>query len=112
GVVADRRITDAAQAANPIDALRQRAVDYAPGDTDLAWTRITPWRTLVAGVFDATEASPTKITITASEKDPSAALLSGWLTARLGIRPQLSPTSTTTMRGLAIELSDGGKVEI
>ena len=49
GVVADRRITDAAQAADPVAALRQRAEDYAPGDTDLAWTRITPWRTLVAG---------------------------------------------------------------
>ena len=46
GVVADRRITDVAQAADPVAALRQRAEDYAPGDTDLAWTRITPWRTL------------------------------------------------------------------
>ena len=35
----------AAQAADPVAALRQRADDYAPGDTDLAWTRITPWRT-------------------------------------------------------------------
>ena len=44
GVVADRRITDIAQAADPVAALRQRAEDYAPGDTDLAWTRTTPWR--------------------------------------------------------------------
>ena len=44
-----------AQAADPVAALRQRAEDYAPGDTDLAWTRITPWRTLVAGAFDTTE---------------------------------------------------------
>ena len=29
--------------------------DYAPGDTDLAWTRITPWRTLVASAFDTTD---------------------------------------------------------
>jgi hypothetical protein len=28
--------------------LRARAEDYAPGDTDLSWTRITHWRTLVA----------------------------------------------------------------
>ena len=55
GVVADRRITDVAQSADPVAALRQRAGDYAPGDTDLAWTRITPWRTLVARAFDTTE---------------------------------------------------------
>src|SRR3954453_18616343 len=52
GVVADRRGTDAKQAGHPGAGLRQRAADYAPGDTDLAWTRITPWRTLVASAFD------------------------------------------------------------
>src|SRR6476469_8168675 len=41
GVVSERRITDSAQAPDPVAALRQRAVDYAPGDTDLTWTRIT-----------------------------------------------------------------------
>ena len=41
GVLADRRISDAAIAPAPLDALRQRAEDYAPGDTDLAWARIT-----------------------------------------------------------------------
>src|SRR6266542_3163797 len=54
GVVADRRITDCLQADDRMLALRMRAEDYAPGDTDLAWTRITPWRTLVASAFDAT----------------------------------------------------------
>ena len=53
GVVADRRITDAAQAADPLAALQQRAEDYAPGDTDLAWTRITPWRSLLASALDS-----------------------------------------------------------
>ena len=52
GVLAERRITDAAQAADPVAALRQRAEDYAPGDTDLAWTRTTPWRSLLAGALD------------------------------------------------------------
>ena len=33
----------------------QRADDYAPGDTDLAWTRTTPWRTLIAGAFDTAD---------------------------------------------------------
>lgn len=36
GVVAERRITDSAQAPDPVAALHRRAVDYAAGDTDLA----------------------------------------------------------------------------
>ncbi|WP_416903285.1 glucose-6-phosphate dehydrogenase assembly protein OpcA [Micromonospora echinospora] len=88
GVVADRRITDAAQAADPIEALRQRARDYAPGDTDLAWTRITPWRTLVAGAFDTTQAEVTEATVLAPRTDPTAALMCGWLGSRLGIEPR------------------------
>ncbi|WP_433386522.1 glucose-6-phosphate dehydrogenase assembly protein OpcA [Micromonospora sp. KLBMP9576] len=87
GVVADRRITDSAQAADPVEALRQRARDYAPGDTDLAWTRITPWRTLVAGAFDATQAEVTEARVVAPPTDPTAALMQGWLAARLGITP-------------------------
>jgi glucose-6-phosphate dehydrogenase assembly protein OpcA len=93
GVVADRRVTDSAQAVDPVAALRQRAADYAPGDTDLAWTRITPWRTLVAGAFDTLEARVTGATVVAPEHDPTAALMRGWLAARLGINPKAEPTT-------------------
>ena len=92
GVVADRRITDSAQSPDPVAALRQRAIDYAPGDTDLTWTRITLWRTLVAGAFDTTEARVVGATIMAPTKDPTAALMSGWLQSRLGIQPELQPS--------------------
>lgn len=93
GVVADRRITDAAQAPDPILALRQRALDYAPGDTDLAWTRITPWRTLVAAAFDTLEAKVVGAAVVAPEKDPTAKLMRGWLATRLGVTPEAVPTS-------------------
>jgi glucose-6-phosphate dehydrogenase assembly protein OpcA len=104
GVVADRRITDAAQAAEPVAALRCRADDYAPGDTDLAWTRITPWRTLVAGAFDVSEARVTGARIVAPTTDPTAALMSGWLAARLGVSPVIEPT-TEFSRMRLVELS-------
>src|ERR671916_372599 len=93
GVVADRRITDCAQSHDRIAALRQRANDYAPGDTDLAWTRITPWRTLLAGAFDTLDTKVVGATIVAPATDPTAALMIGWLASRLGIRPKLEPTS-------------------
>ena len=31
---------------------RSAATSYAPGDTDLSWTRITPWRALLAAALD------------------------------------------------------------
>ncbi|NJC70416.1 glucose-6-phosphate dehydrogenase assembly protein OpcA [Planosporangium thailandense] len=112
GVVAERRITDTLQCDDPLLALRTRADDYAPGDTDLAWTRITPWRTLVASVFDASHTLPTTITIEASEKDPSALLMSGWLHSRLGVEPELLPVPGAHMQGLTMQMRDGGTVKI
>jgi glucose-6-phosphate dehydrogenase assembly protein OpcA len=108
GVVADRRITDSAQADDPIAALRQRAADYAPGDTDLAWTRITPWRTLVAGAFDTTQTRVTAAMVEASRTDPTAALMSGWLRARLGIEPErYEVDDAPLMRSVGLRCANG-----
>ncbi|SDZ10569.1 glucose-6-phosphate dehydrogenase assembly protein OpcA [Micromonospora pattaloongensis] len=111
GVVADRRITDSAQAADPVAALRQRAIDYAPGDTDLAWTRITPWRTLVTGAFDTAEARIVGATVVAPRSDPTAALMTSWLAARLGIRPEWQETTEfPRMRAVELRCANGDQV--
>ena len=113
GVVADRRITDCAQAVDPIEALRERARDYSPGDTDLAWTRITPWRTLVAGAFDTTEARVTEATVVAPRRDPTAALMQGWLAARLGIQPQWQHTDDhPRMRQVQLRCANGDELTL
>jgi glucose-6-phosphate dehydrogenase assembly protein OpcA len=85
-VLASRRVTDSSTAEDPMVALRKRSKDYAPGDTDLAWTRTTPWRALLASGFDDLAAVPTSAEIWAEAGNPSAALLGGWLTSRLGIK--------------------------
>lgn len=113
GVVADRRITDSAQAADPIAALRQRARDYAPGDSDLAWTRITPWRTLVAGAFDTAQAKVTEATVVAPRTDPTAALMRGWLAARLDIDPVREPTDQfPRMREVQLRCANGDELTL
>ncbi len=113
GVVAERRITDSAQAPDPVAALRRRAEDYAPGDTDLTWTRITLWRTLVAGAFDTTDAKVTGATVTAPVKDPTAALMMGWLKSRLGIEPRLDATDEfPRMRAVQLETATGECVKV
>jgi glucose-6-phosphate dehydrogenase assembly protein OpcA len=92
GVLANRRITDCAQAQDPLAALHRRAEDFAPGDTDLAWTRTTPWRALLASALDATDARPNAASVGAEAGNPSAALLAGWLTSRLGLPASVEDT--------------------
>ena len=70
-------------------ALRTRADDFAPGDTDLAWTRATSWRAILASSVDAVagrRGEPVHVTGGRIEGDPdnaTAQLLAGWLSARL-----------------------------
>ncbi len=88
GVFADRRITESERGADPMAALRQRAVDYAPGDTDLAWAGVTGWRSLIAAAFDSLASLPTSVVVTGAEA-PSAALLVGWLRTKLSVPVEL-----------------------
>ncbi|MET7423851.1 glucose-6-phosphate dehydrogenase assembly protein OpcA [Dactylosporangium sp. NPDC005555] len=112
GVVADRRITDSSQAADPVGNLRTRADDYVPGDTDLAWSRITPWRTLLAGAFDATTVGVKAVEIVAPDTDPTGPLLGGWLEARLGVHPTRRSGSGKIMEAVHLELADGSTMSL
>ena len=77
GVLANRRVTDCAQAPDPLAALRGRASDFASGDTDLSWSRCTPWRSLLASALDGVEGEAVSASVVAEEGNPSAALLAG-----------------------------------
>ncbi|GIH77081.1 glucose-6-phosphate dehydrogenase assembly protein OpcA [Planobispora longispora] len=84
GVLAQRRIVDARPAAEPVKAIAGRARSYVPGDTDLAWTRLTPWRSLLAAAFDQPVGKVKKGVVEAAAGHPSAPLLAAWLGERLG----------------------------
>jgi glucose-6-phosphate dehydrogenase assembly protein OpcA len=90
GALAQRRITDAAQAPDPPAALARLAEAYRPGDTDLSWTRITPWRSLLAAALDQQHGEVTAVQIEAAPGNPSAVLLGSWLAERLGVRSGLT----------------------
>ncbi|MCW2743056.1 MAG: opcA [Blastococcus sp.] len=89
-VFADRRITDSSIATDALAALRTRATDYAPGDTDLAWTRTTSWRAILASTLDSVSGrrgEPVQIRggrIEGDAANPSAQLLAGWISSRCG----------------------------
>lgn len=80
---AQRRITDAATADHPLAELRQRAMGYQPGDTDLTWSRLTPLRSTLASTLDRPSSEIVGGTVTAHQSNPSAALLTIWLSMRL-----------------------------
>jgi glucose-6-phosphate dehydrogenase assembly protein OpcA len=94
GVFADRRVTDVARCPDPLAGLRQRAVDFALGDTDLAWARLTPWRTLLAAAFDSLGERPRSATVVAGRGNPSSFLFAGWLRSRLRIPVAVDETGT------------------
>lgn len=84
GSMAQRRITDAATAKSPRTALKTRARTYASGDTDLAWTRITLWRGLLAAALDQPPYEPVlEATVTGASDSPSTDLLAAWLAETL-----------------------------
>jgi glucose-6-phosphate dehydrogenase assembly protein OpcA len=100
-VIADRRITDSSISEDSLAALRTRAEDFAAGDTDLAWTRCTSWRAILASTLDSVSGrrgEPVRVLsgkIEGDASNASARLLGGWLSSRCG-----SP----------IEVEDGGRV--
>ncbi|MGQ0465430.1 MAG: glucose-6-phosphate dehydrogenase assembly protein OpcA [Sporichthyaceae bacterium] len=80
-----RRITDLAQASDPMAMLRERAAGYRDGDTDLSWARLTGWRSYLASAFDQRNTRPSVGHVAAEANSPSAELLALWLENRLGI---------------------------
>ncbi|MCM3554471.1 glucose-6-phosphate dehydrogenase assembly protein OpcA [Janibacter melonis] len=84
GAMAQRRITDVAQLESIGPALKTLARSYSPGDTDLAWSRVTLWRGLLASALDRAPFEPvTSATVTGAADSPSTDLLAGWLQHRL-----------------------------
>ncbi len=85
GRLAQRRITDALRAPDPVRDLLERVAHYRPGDTDLTWTRLTPWRSLLASAMDQPCGWVTAAEVTAEADYPSAELLAAWLSERLEV---------------------------
>lgn len=86
GAMAQRRITDVTATDDPLATLRSLAPGYAPGDTDLAWARVTLWRGLLAATLD--EPPHDRIGaawVTGSPGRPSVYMLAAWLAHTLGV---------------------------
>jgi glucose-6-phosphate dehydrogenase assembly protein OpcA len=84
GQLALRRITDATNGKDPLAAIKSRLTGYTPGDTDLAWSRITYWRALLASAIDQPPHEPiTSALVSGLETEPALDVLAGWLATRI-----------------------------
>jgi glucose-6-phosphate dehydrogenase assembly protein OpcA len=85
--IAQRRITDSASQGDQLEFLTALAAAYMPGDSDFAWTRLTPWRQQLASVLDLPPFEPIEAAeVQAAETSLSARLLAAWLSLSLDIR--------------------------
>jgi glucose-6-phosphate dehydrogenase assembly protein OpcA len=107
GTLAQRRITDAAAAEDPASALGARAEVYAPGDTDLAWTRITPWRSVLAAALDQKHAAISAASVEGEEYNPSAELLGMWLADRLAVPVERRVSDGPGITAVRLATEDG-----
>ncbi|MCI4676100.1 glucose-6-phosphate dehydrogenase assembly protein OpcA [Candidatus Mycolicibacterium alkanivorans] len=84
GRLALRRITDATGAADPLASIKDRLNGYTAGDTDLAWSRITYWRALLASALDQPPYEPvTSALVSGLKNEPALDILAGWLASRI-----------------------------
>ena len=84
GAMAQRRITDSTTAKDPVEMLGRLAGTYQPGDTDLAWARVTLWRGLIAAAVEQPPFEPvTSVMIEGADKHTSLDLLAAWLGQKL-----------------------------
>jgi glucose-6-phosphate dehydrogenase assembly protein OpcA len=107
GALAQRRITDAVTAENPVEQLAARAVSYAPGDTDLAWTRVTPWRSMLAAALDQKHVRVDSATVEGESDNPSTELLALWLAERLRIKVERKVSEGPGITAVRMHTVDG-----
>ena len=107
GRLAQRRITDLAPSLEPINGLVTRANCYAPGDTDLSWTRVTLWRSMLAAALDQPHAKITGGLVGAEPDSPSGELLALWLEARLGVDVRRETSDGPGITEARLETPDG-----
>ncbi|MEV6117002.1 glucose-6-phosphate dehydrogenase assembly protein OpcA [Streptomyces sp. NPDC052109] len=107
GALAQRRITDLYAALQPMEVLQTRARNYAPGDTDLAWTRLTLWRSMLAAALDQARVKVTSAAVEAEADNPSAELLARWLEARLHVNVDRVVTAGPVVTAVRLGTANG-----
>nr|WP_237686461.1 glucose-6-phosphate dehydrogenase assembly protein OpcA [Arthrobacter jiangjiafuii] len=113
GSIAHRRITDAATEEDPKKALLALGEEYADGDTDLSWTRLTNWRIQLAAVLDLARGDRVRaVTVAGASDSASTFLLAAWLKHALKVPVKIVEGEPGTGIRQVVFERDGGTVEL
>ncbi|MFG2298219.1 glucose-6-phosphate dehydrogenase assembly protein OpcA [Streptomyces sp. NPDC048603] len=107
GSLGQRRITDTYACEDPAAHLGARAAAYAPGDTDLSWTRITPWRSMLAAALDQRPLKVLSATVEGEGENPSCELLAMWLADRLQVPVRRTVSEGPGLTAVRLETKEG-----
>ena len=108
GALGQRRITDAAAATRArTKAMEVQSAAYARGNTDLAWTRLTRWRALLAAALDQHPLKIRRASVEAERISPSADLLVAWLQDRLKVPVERRSSDGPGITEVLMETSEG-----
>jgi glucose-6-phosphate dehydrogenase assembly protein OpcA len=108
GALAQRRITDAAAVTKgKTRAIHTLCATYTKGNTDLAWTRITPWRALLAAALDQQPLKVRSASVAAERISPSAELLRAWLNDRLHVSVDRTNSEGPGITEVVLETKEG-----
>jgi glucose-6-phosphate dehydrogenase assembly protein OpcA len=107
GALAQRRVTDTYASEQPVRDLTARADTYTPGDTDLSWTRITPWRSMLAAALDQVVCEVETVEVEGEEFNPSCELLAMWLADRLDVPVKRSLSSGPGLTAVRMHTDSG-----
>ncbi|MFG2311692.1 glucose-6-phosphate dehydrogenase assembly protein OpcA [Streptomyces sp. NPDC048566] len=107
GALGQRRVTDTYAAESPVRELNARADAYTPGDTDLSWTRITPWRSMLAAALDQVVCDVAAVEVEGEEFNPSCELLAMWLADRLDVPVKRSLSAGPGLTAVRMDTSCG-----
>lgn len=108
GMLAQRRITDAAAVTSgKSTALKRICANYAPGTSDLAWTRLTLWRAMLAAALDHQHLKVKSASVTAEKISPSADLMVEWLKWRLKVPVTRETSDGPGITDVVLQTQDG-----
>ncbi|MFE9254485.1 glucose-6-phosphate dehydrogenase assembly protein OpcA [Streptomyces sp. NPDC006879] len=107
GALGQRRIVDTYACEDPLNDLAARSRFYAPGDTDLSWTRITPWRSMLAAALDQQNVRIVSATVEGESDNPSCELLAMWLGERLQVPVERSFSQGPGLTSVRLVTTDG-----
>lgn len=107
GRLGARRISDALGAPRPLEALKRQARSFAPGDSDLTWTRLTPWRAVVSAALDQHPATVQSARVAAAGNNAAGLLLAAWLRDRLGCEVAHETSDGPGITEVELRMADG-----